>query len=116
MDPRSTEGGGEALVLLQVGQRVAVELHGLARQPAAESVDALLHPASEISVRRESFAGLRLAASYPPAHELVPSVHVEDFPPGVRKVDKSRVWPLTAITETQTLSHLKGMRMFISSA
>lgn len=50
MDPRSTEGGGKALVLLQVGQPVIVELHGLAGKPAAEFVDALLHPAREASV------------------------------------------------------------------
>lgn len=50
MDPRSTEGGGKALVLLQVGQPVIVELHGLARKPAAELVDALLHSAREASV------------------------------------------------------------------
>ena len=45
MYPRPTEGGGEALVLLEVGQGVVVELHGLAGKPPAELVDALLHPA-----------------------------------------------------------------------
>ena len=44
MYPRSTEGRGEALVLLQVGQGVVVELHGLARKPPAEFIDAFLHP------------------------------------------------------------------------
>lgn len=44
MYPRSAEGGGEALILLQVGQGVIVELHGLAGKPPAEFVDAFLHP------------------------------------------------------------------------
>lgn len=68
MYPWSTEGGGKALVLLQVGQSVVVKLHGLAGQPAADLVDALLHPASQ---------------AHSPAHELVPSVHEKDFPPGI---------------------------------
>lgn len=46
MYPGSTEGGGKALVLLQVGQGVVVKLHELAGKPAAELVDALLHPAN----------------------------------------------------------------------
>lgn len=50
VDPGAAERGGEALVLLQVGQRVVVELHGLAREPAAEFVDTLLHPVGEASV------------------------------------------------------------------
>lgn len=50
MYPRSTEGGSEALVLLQVRQGVVIKLHGLAGEPATNFVDALLHPASEVSV------------------------------------------------------------------
>lgn len=44
MYPRSAEAGGETLVLSQVGQGVSAELHWLPREPAAELVDALLHP------------------------------------------------------------------------
>lgn len=51
MYPRSTEGGGEALVLCQVGQRVFVKLHWLAGEQPTEFVDALLHPVSEVSVK-----------------------------------------------------------------
>ena len=48
MDPGPAEGGGEALVLLQVRQRVAGELHGFAWKPAAHLVDPLLHPAGGV--------------------------------------------------------------------
>ena len=51
MYPRSTEGGGKALILLQVGQSVIVKLHGLTGKPATKFVDALLHPRSEVSVK-----------------------------------------------------------------
>ncbi len=51
MNPRSTEGSGKALVLLQVGQSIVVKLHGLAGKPATKFVDALLHPADGISVK-----------------------------------------------------------------
>lgn len=40
----ATEGGGKALVLLQVREGVVVKLHGFARQPSSKSVDSLLHP------------------------------------------------------------------------
>lgn len=50
MYPRSTEGGGKALVLLQVGQSVVIKLHGLAGKPATKFVNAFLHPANEVSV------------------------------------------------------------------
>ena len=48
--PRSTKGGGKALVLLQVGQRVVVKLHGFAGKPDAKLVDSLLHPATGVCV------------------------------------------------------------------
>ena len=51
MYPRSTEGGGKALVLLQVRQGVVVKLHGLLGKPATEFVHALLHPASKVCVK-----------------------------------------------------------------
>lgn len=51
MYPGSTEGGSKALVLLEVWQSVVVELHGLAGKQATKLVDALLHPASGISVK-----------------------------------------------------------------
>lgn len=44
MHPRSAEAGRETLVLRQVGKSLAAELHRLPREPAAELVDALLHP------------------------------------------------------------------------
>lgn len=44
MHPRSAEAGRETLVLRQVGKSFAAELHRLPREPAAELVDALLHP------------------------------------------------------------------------
>ena len=45
VDPGAAEGGGEALVLLQVRQRLAGELHGFAWKPATDLIDPLLHPA-----------------------------------------------------------------------
>ena len=48
VDPGAAEGGGEALVLLQVRQGVAGELHGFAWEPAADLVDPLLHPAGGV--------------------------------------------------------------------
>lgn len=51
MYPGPTEGGGKALILLQVWQSIIVKLHGLAGKPATKFVDALFHPASGISVR-----------------------------------------------------------------
>lgn len=87
MYPRPTEGRGKALVLLQVWQRVVVKLHRLAGKPPAEFVDSLLHPASGYSVKAKfCFVICSDAAPFnehSPAHELVPSVQVKDFPPEI---------------------------------
>lgn len=64
MYPRSTEGGGKALVLLQVGQSVIIKLHGLTGKPTTKFVDALFHPASKISVKVDRVSLRQLILCY----------------------------------------------------